>query len=84
RALAARAVEANPFLEPELLVPAGAHLEGGERVELLVVRDGERWRGCLAVRTQPKWSALWLPCVRSWRNPYGFLDTPLVDRDHVG
>lgn len=81
RALAERAVEPNPFLEPELLVPAVEQLDGGARVEMLVVRDGERWLGCVAVRTQPKWSSLWLPAVRTWRNPYGFLDIPLVDRD---
>jgi CelD/BcsL family acetyltransferase involved in cellulose biosynthesis len=82
-ALAARTAEDNPFFRPELLLPAGRHLAGGGDVDLLVVRDGERWLGCAAVVTRPKFSDLLLPCVRTWNHPYGFLWTPLVDEDAV-
>lgn len=81
--LAGRAAEANPFFLPELLLPAARHLEGGDDADLLVVREGSRWLGCVPVITRPKFSDLLLPCVRTWNHPYGFLWTPLVDRDAV-
>lgn len=83
RSLAGRAAEANPFGLAPFLLPAARHLEGGGDAELLVVRDGDRWLGCVPVRTRPKFSDLLLPCVRTWNHPYAFLWTPLVDRDAV-
>jgi CelD/BcsL family acetyltransferase involved in cellulose biosynthesis len=83
RSLAARAVEDNPFFVPGLLLPAARHLDGGDDAELLVVRDGARWLACVPVVRRPKFSDLLLPCVRTWNHPYGFLWTPLVDRDAV-
>lgn len=83
RSLAGRARESNPFGLPAYLLPAARTLEGGEETDLLVVRDGSRWLGCVALRTRPKFSDLLLPCVRTWNHPYAFLWTPLVDRDAV-
>ncbi len=82
-ALADDAVQPNPFFRPELVEPAAAHLPGGHRAALLVVAAGERWLGCVPVRTQPKWSDLLLPCLRTWTHPYCFAWTPLVRRGAV-
>lgn len=81
--LAERSAEDNPFFRPELLRPAARHLAGGGDVDLLVVSDGPRWLACAPFVTRPKFSDLLLPCARSWNHPYGFLWTPLVDRDAV-
>lgn len=83
-ALADAAVAPNPFFRPEYVEPAARHLPGGGRVELLVVAAGGRWLGCLPIRSQPKWSDLLLPCVRTWNHPYCFLWTPLVRAEAVG
>ncbi|MDO9407228.1 GNAT family N-acetyltransferase [Patulibacter sp.] len=82
-ALAARAIEANPFFLPGMLLPAARHLDGGGDAELLVVADGDRWLACVPVVRRPKFSDLLLPGVRTWNHPYVFLWTPLVDRDAV-
>ncbi len=77
RALAAEAVEPNPFFEPEYVLPA-AELIGGRRVGLIVVRDGDRWAACLPVHRPRRWHRLPLAYVATWEHRYCFLGTPLV------
>jgi CelD/BcsL family acetyltransferase involved in cellulose biosynthesis len=75
RDLAARAVEPNPFYEPEFVLPAARHL-GARRVGLLTVERGGELQGCLPVRQR---SAGPLSALVAWHHPYTFLGTPLVD-----
>src|SRR4051794_29548650 len=77
RDLADRAAQPNPFFEPDFVQAAARHLESGG-VSLLVVKDGDDWIGCLPVKPAR------LGGVMSWRHPYCFLGTPLVDRDRAG
>lgn len=80
RALAQRAVEPNVFAEPDFVLPAAQHL-GSEVPSLLVVEDRAAWLACLPVSFTRLGGAV--RALTSWRHPYCFLDTPLVDRDHV-
>jgi CelD/BcsL family acetyltransferase involved in cellulose biosynthesis len=77
--LAARAVEPNPFFEP-LFVDAAAGALGAEGVGLLV-DGGVEWSGCLPVQVRRIAGIAVL--ASSWRLPYTYLGTPLVDRDRV-
>lgn len=82
-ALAARAVEPNPYFEAECVLPAAAHLHRGDRAELVVVRRGRRWLACVPVLRRAKWSDLYAPCLRTWNHAYCMCGTPLVDREAV-
>jgi len=76
RALARRAVEPNPFFEPELALAAAEEL-GDSQTSLLVVEDSDRWHACLPVRSAQ--FRRFLPVQRSRSHPYCFLGTPLLD-----
>jgi CelD/BcsL family acetyltransferase involved in cellulose biosynthesis len=78
RELATRAVEPNPFFEPECVLPAARHL-GEPDVRLLVVTGSDReWLACMPVMPRVRrWHAR-LPVFTAWRNLYGCLGTPLV------
>jgi CelD/BcsL family acetyltransferase involved in cellulose biosynthesis len=80
RDLAARSIEANPFFEPELVLPAAKSLGGGE-VGLLVSGNGRGWSACLPVRSDRLGGVV--KSLASWRHAYCFLGTPLVDPDHL-
>ena len=77
--LALRAVEPNPFFEPEFVLPAARHL-GGSDVGLLVVEGLDReWLACMPVIPRLKRGRITLPAITAWRAPpYGCLGTPLV------
>jgi CelD/BcsL family acetyltransferase involved in cellulose biosynthesis len=80
RALAADAYEANPFYEPDFLLPAAEHL-GLADMRLLVAESEERWTGCVpvaALRWRPQ-----LPALMAWHGMYAYLCTPLLGRDDV-
>ena len=80
RALAADAYEANPFYEPDFLLPAAEHL-GLAQMRLLVAGSGERWTGCapvLPLRWRPQ-----IPALMAWHGMYAYLCTPLLGRDDV-
>jgi CelD/BcsL family acetyltransferase involved in cellulose biosynthesis len=66
RRLAERSVDANPFYEPDFVIPAARHL-GGRSVGLLVLEEDGEWVACLPATTRG-----------AWRTPYTFLGTPLV------
>ena len=73
RALAAVAVGANPFFEPEIALPAIRHLRGSSRPRLLVVAAGGDWQLVLPVRLGAGGFA-----ISTWRHPYCFYGMPLV------
>ena len=84
RDLAARAVEPNPFFEPDYALPLARGLGQEEELALLVVRDGERWLACLPVHTVERWHRIPLPSLATWRGHelYGLLGTPLISPEH--
>jgi CelD/BcsL family acetyltransferase involved in cellulose biosynthesis len=55
RDLAARALEPNPFFEPECLVPAARHLPDGAQLRIVVASDGAAWHGVLPVTARSSW-----------------------------
>ncbi len=79
-ALAAAAVEPNPFFEP-LFVDAAAAAFGADGVGLLVDDDAEGWRGCVPI--QVRRVAGLAVFASTWRLPYTYLGTPLVARDRL-
>jgi CelD/BcsL family acetyltransferase involved in cellulose biosynthesis len=80
RELAADAAEANPFFEPEYVLPA-AELIGGRRLALLVVQAGDDWSACVPIHRPRRWHRVPVACVASWHHKYCFLGTPLVRLD---
>jgi CelD/BcsL family acetyltransferase involved in cellulose biosynthesis len=80
RDLAARALEPNPFMEADFVVPAARFL--GDEPRLLTVSDGEDLRACVAVVRVPRWRGVPWPALVTWRHDYCFLGSPLVDRVH--
>jgi CelD/BcsL family acetyltransferase involved in cellulose biosynthesis len=64
--LAERSVDANPFYEPDFVIPAARHL-GGRSAGVLVLEEEGEWLSCLPVTNRG-----------AWRTPYTFLGTPLV------
>ncbi|MEX2108322.1 MAG: GNAT family N-acetyltransferase [Solirubrobacterales bacterium] len=82
RELADRAVEPNPFFDPDFVLPAARGLDEWENVAILRVTAGADWAACLPVRRYSRWHGLPLPSVATWMHPYCFLGTPLVGPDH--
>ncbi len=78
--LADRAVESNPFFESDFVRTAAAAL-GGDDVRLLIVEDETGWIGCMPVNRRRLAGVAGLGST--WKHPYSFLGTPLVDRDRV-
>jgi CelD/BcsL family acetyltransferase involved in cellulose biosynthesis len=80
--LAERAIEPNPYADPDFALAAARHLAGGERAELLTVgTDAELWFALPVMRSTHFWHAP-VPVVQSWAHPYCFLDTPLLHPEH--
>jgi CelD/BcsL family acetyltransferase involved in cellulose biosynthesis len=80
RVLAAKAAEPNPFFEPDCVLPAARHLPARDAA-LLVVEGPLGWVACMPVN--PVRLAGVAAALGTWRHPYCFLGTPLVDRDSV-
>ena len=76
--LADRAAEPNPFLRPEFVLANMA--ERGVPVELIVVRNEERWLVCLPVRSRAPTLRLPVPHLEALTDEYSLLGTPLMDR----
>jgi CelD/BcsL family acetyltransferase involved in cellulose biosynthesis len=74
--LAARAIEPNPFFEPDLLAPAAA-LYGGVDLGLIESEDG-RLLGALPLRRVHRWRRIPATCLSVWRHPDSYLGTPLL------
>ncbi len=83
RELAARAIEPNPFFEPEYVLPLARGLGQEGDVRLLVARDGDEWRACLPVHSTKDWHRIPMRSLATWRGHvlYGLLGTPLVAPD---
>jgi CelD/BcsL family acetyltransferase involved in cellulose biosynthesis len=78
--LTERAIEPNPFFERGFVTTACEQL-GKIDVGVLFVEVDDGWAGCMPVHVT---RALGLPLVvSSWKHPYSFLGTPLVDGDRL-
>ena len=80
RELAAGAYEANPFYEPDFLLPAVSHLDDSP-TKLLVAEAGDRWVGAVPV-TSLRWRPQ-IPALMAWHGLYSYLCTPLLDQRHL-
>lgn len=80
RELAAGAIVQNPFAEPDLTTTAALRLRAGD-AGLLVVEHGSRWVAALPVRSVSRWRRVPGRYLTTWRHPYCFLGTPLLDPD---
>ncbi len=75
RELADRAVEPNPFFEPQLVLSAHRHLRP-KGVALLVARDGDTWSACMPVCALRRGGVD--VALRTWIHMYACLGMPLV------
>ncbi|MGO9320735.1 MAG: GNAT family N-acetyltransferase [Solirubrobacteraceae bacterium] len=81
RELAEVALEANPFFEPDYLLPLARGLGELENVALAVVADGDSWLACMPVRRVDRWHRIPLPSMVMWRGHAivaALLGTPLI------
>ena len=83
RDLADRAIEPNPFFEPDYVLPLAHGLDRIGAVRLAIARDPSGWQFCLPFHTPSSWHRLPLPAISTWRGHilYGLLGTPLVAGD---
>ena len=86
--LASRALEPNPFLEPEFLLPALRHLApaDGSVHTLLAWKETGGGRDLLALlplAILPPTRRLPLRSFGTWRHPHAFLGTPLIASDEA-
>lgn len=84
-ALARRALEPNPFLEPDYVTAALRHLSGpGQHPGVVFIwRDGGAERelaGLIAISRPPRSLRMPVRSFGSWSHPHAFLGTPLLDR----
>jgi CelD/BcsL family acetyltransferase involved in cellulose biosynthesis len=82
RELASQAVEPNPFLEAECVLPAARYL-GAPHVGLLVVEGSDGWLACVPVSPRLSFHHARVPVLSLWRHLYSSLGTPLVARGAV-
>ena len=81
RDLAERAVEPNPFYEPDCVVPAADHQSFGDEIKLVVAEDDERFYACLPIRHVSRWHKLPYRIVTTQVRRMIYLGTPLVDAE---
>lgn len=81
RALAARALEPNPFYEPDCLVPAALHQHFGAEIDLVVAEDDGAWRAVMPIRRLRRWRQVPYRFVTTQVRRMTYLGTPLVDAD---
>jgi CelD/BcsL family acetyltransferase involved in cellulose biosynthesis len=79
--LEANALEPNPFLAPQMVLPAARHLEDGRAARLLVAEQGGDLRFLLPVSGPPGLRRTQLAGLRPWLHDYCFLGTPLLAAD---
>jgi CelD/BcsL family acetyltransferase involved in cellulose biosynthesis len=79
--LVGRAAEPNPFFEP-IFLPAAVRELGAAGVQLLVAEsDAGEWIGAFPVVRRRALGVV--PLIEGWLHSYGYLGTPLVDRDRL-
>jgi CelD/BcsL family acetyltransferase involved in cellulose biosynthesis len=90
RSLAAAALEANPFYEPALMLPALRDLRRDARVEVVLVFLREpvagappRLIGLFPLERVARYRGVPLACLQLWKHLHCFLCTPLVHREHA-
>jgi CelD/BcsL family acetyltransferase involved in cellulose biosynthesis len=76
--LAAHAIEANPFYEPWILLPALRAQGEGEGFRCVLVWDGERLIGLFPFERRRRFKGLPVTTLASWRHSAYLLCTPLV------
>lgn len=82
RNLAQRAMEPNPFCDPDFVIPLVMHFDYS-KAALLVVRDQfQQWQFATPVIQHHLEEGSPLPELRTLRSPYSFLNQPLVGRDN--
>jgi hypothetical protein len=79
RDLGQRAVEPNPFYEPDCLIPAAEHQSFGSEIDLVVAEDDGRFYGVLPIRRVKRWRGLPYPMVTTQVRRMTYLGTPLID-----
>ena len=77
RDLASRALEPNPFAEPDFVLPASQALAPGKVALLASEQAGSMIAAVPVVRE--RWRRA-LKAIVTWRHLYSFLGSPLVDR----
>jgi hypothetical protein len=82
RELALRAIEPNPYVHPDFVLPLG--LAERRPVALLRARIGETWTACIPVVRARSWRRVPAPGLVTWRHPNCLLSTPLVAADAPG
>jgi CelD/BcsL family acetyltransferase involved in cellulose biosynthesis len=80
RELAATAVEANPFFEPEFMLPLAAAVPASG-IALRVITSGSDWIGLLPIRRTSSWRRVPLSGTAGWKSSYTYLGAPLLRRD---
>lgn len=78
RELAKRAVEPNPFYEPDCLIPASRYLGSGSDIKLAVAESEGRFYGCVPFRAASRWKFPY-PILTSQVRRMNGLGTPLID-----
>jgi len=82
RRLSERALEPNPYFEPDFLLLSSRHLAGHADIKLVIAQEGTEFKGVLPISRISK-SRMPPGRVASTRCSPGFaalLDTPLIDR----
>jgi hypothetical protein len=82
RDLSERALEPNPFYEPDCLIPAALHQTFGDEINLVVAEDRGRFYACLPIRRVTRWRGLPYKIVTSQVRRMTYLGTPLVDEEY--
>jgi CelD/BcsL family acetyltransferase involved in cellulose biosynthesis len=82
RALAEKAVEPNPYFEPDFLLLAARHFEGFAKTRILVAQDGNEFRALVPISgvERPRIPPRRVITTRGNPTAISCLSTPLVDR----
>ncbi len=82
RDLSGRALEPNPFYEPDCLIPAAIHQTFGDQIDLVVAEVERSLLRLPAGRRVSRWRGLPYKIVTSQVRRMTYLGTPLVDEEH--
>ncbi|HWC34895.1 MAG TPA: GNAT family N-acetyltransferase [Mycobacteriales bacterium] len=79
-ALAERAAEPNPYLEPDCVLPAWRHLPEASDLRLVVAEHADQFLACLPIGSPQPWSRLHRAALMGRADTTSILlSTPLVD-----
>jgi CelD/BcsL family acetyltransferase involved in cellulose biosynthesis len=82
--LAERAVEPNPYLHPDFVMPAARAAGALGKVMAATVGSADGWDACFPVRRARRWRRLPIPGTVTWLHDQCFLGTPLVAPEDPG